>query len=132
MSHISKIELEVRDIISQETLLDVTSIPENTVAVVSFKNIGESRDLDPLQKGLADMLITDLSKVKKLTLVERVKLQKLLKEIGLGMSGLVDTDTAPRVGKLLGASDVINGVFINLEGEKLRIDGNITEIKTIT
>ncbi|MFQ6115105.1 MAG: hypothetical protein ACE5NG_13660, partial [bacterium] len=62
--------------------------------------------------------------------VERVRLQTLLKEMGLGMTGLVDVTTAPRVGKLLGTSEIINGMFIDLEEEKLRIDGNITEIKT--
>ena len=125
-----QIEKEVKDVLAKETSLDVASIPDNTVAVVNFKNAGELRDLDPLQKGLADMLITDLSKAKKLNVVERVKLQKLLQELGLGMSGLVDSDTAPRVGKLLGVAEVVNGMFINLAGEKLRIDGNITEIKT--
>jgi len=125
-----QIEKEVKDVLTKEESLDVASISDNTVAVVYFKNMGELRDLDPLQKGLTDMLITDLSKAKKLNVVERVRLQELLQEMGLGMTGLVDLDTAPRVGKLLGAAEIVNGMFINLEGEKLRIDGNITQVKT--
>jgi curli biogenesis system outer membrane secretion channel CsgG len=36
-----------------------------------------------ISKGLADMLITDISNVKSLKIVEREKLESLLKEIGL-------------------------------------------------
>jgi hypothetical protein len=41
--------------------------------------------------------------------VERVRLQALLEEMKLGQTGIVDTKTAPRVGKLLGARNVIVG-----------------------
>ena len=79
----------------------VTSTP-NSIAVLSFNNRSGQNKLTPLQKGLAVMLITDLVKVEQLRVVERVKIQALLDELELGSSGLVNTKTAPRVGKLLG------------------------------
>lgn len=83
----------------------------NTVAVLYFKNNSRQPELDLLQKGLAIMLITDLSQVKKIEVVEREKLQALVEEMDFGKSGLVDTGTAPRVGRLLGARFLVGGEF---------------------
>jgi TolB-like protein len=73
-----------------------------------------------LQKGLSVMLTTDLAKVKDLEVVERAKLQAVLEEIELGTSGLVDTATAPRVGRLVGArflsgGDILKGAVTQLQ-----------------
>jgi TolB-like protein len=81
----------------------------NTVGVLNFTNQTGLDDLNPLQKGLAIMLITDLSKVATLQVVERIKMQALLDEMSLGTSGLVDPNTAPKVGKLLRAHFISTG-----------------------
>lgn len=125
-----KISQEINQAISQEEALDVEAIPENTVAVLYFKNMSESKDLDPLQKGLAQMLITDLSKANDLTVVERIKLQKLLEELELGSTALVEQSTAPRVGKLIGARKLVNGGFTDLAEENVRIDASLAETAT--
>jgi TolB-like protein len=81
----------------------------NTIAVLYFKNKTGLQDLNALQKGMAIMLITDLAKVQKLQVVERIKIQALLDEMNLGASGLVDQGSAPKVGKLLGAYYISTG-----------------------
>lgn len=73
------------------------------------------------------MIITDLSKVKTLKVVERIQLKALLDELKLSQSGLVDTQSAPRVGKLLGAGKITTGSFLDLEQEKLRLDASVTQ-----
>lgn len=125
-----KIAAEISKAFSQEQNLNVTDIPKNTIAVLSFKNLGQSRQYDPLQKGLAHMLVTDLSKVKSLRVVERLKLQKLLEELELGQTGLVDEATAPRVGKLIGAQKLVNGSFTDLADDDFRIDAAVAETAT--
>ncbi|HSR10436.1 MAG TPA: CsgG/HfaB family protein, partial [Thermodesulfobacteriota bacterium] len=100
----------------------------NTVGVLYFKNGTGRPDLDPLQKGIALMLITDLSQVKSLQVVERAQLQALVEEMGLGKSGLVDPATAPRVGKLLGSRWLIGGDFIRGKVEELRIGSEVLEV----
>ncbi|NLP09734.1 hypothetical protein GX408_04965, partial [bacterium] len=86
-------------------------------------------EIDPLQKGLTEMLITDLSQVKALTVVERARLQRLMEEMGLGMSGLIREDTAPRLGKLLGAARVVHGAITGLADRNLRIDVSLADLK---
>ncbi len=83
----------------------------NTVGVLYFRNNTGQSKLDPLQKGFALLLITDLSKVEGFQVVERIKLQALVDELKLGVSGLVKADTAPRVGKLLGAQWLVGGTM---------------------
>jgi tetratricopeptide (TPR) repeat protein len=126
----TQIKDEVKVALEKEQHIDVAAIPENTVAVLYFKNIGKSKELDPLQKGLAEMLITDLSKANELDVIERIRMQKLLEEMGLGMTGIVDQATAPRIGKLLGTSEIVNGSFLDLDMENIRIDAGITEART--
>ena len=53
----------------------------NTLAVLYFKNQTGQPEIDPLQKGIALLLITDLSKVKSLQVVERAQLQALVEEL---------------------------------------------------
>ena len=81
----------------------------NTLAVLYFRNMSGSSMFDPFQKGIAIMLITDLSKLKKLQVVERVKLQAIMEELKLGMSGLTERGQGPRVGRLLGAAYILGG-----------------------
>jgi len=102
----------------------------NTVAVLYFKNQTGQPEIDPLQKGIALLLITDLSKVKGLQVVERVQLQALAEELGLGTSGLVDPDTAPRVGKLLGVQWIAGGEILRGKVEELRIQSSPLEVST--
>lgn len=124
-----QMEEDARSALAQEASLNPEKIPDSTVAVLYFRNTGKRKDLDPIQKGLADMIITDLSKVKRLGVVERVRMQKMVEEMGLGQTGLVDEATSPRMGKLLGASKLIQGSFTDLAKESVRLDAGFVRVK---
>lgn len=81
----------------------------NTVAVCYFQDISPDNSLQPFQKAIAAMVISDLTKIKSIRVVERIKLQALLEEMKLGQTGIVDLNTAPKIGKLLGAENVMVG-----------------------
>lgn len=98
-----------RQALAQEAALKTAQMPDNTLSVLYFSNATGQPELDILGKGLAFMLLTDLSTINDLVLVERVKLQALVQEMDLGASGLVETESAPRVGRLLGARFLVNG-----------------------
>jgi len=112
-----------------EKEIDVASIPDNTIAVTYFKPFQVSKDLEPLHKGLTDLLIIDLSLVKSLKVVERMKLKEIYDELGLSSTDLVDQSTAPRMGKLLGANSLVTGIFTGLPGEQWRIDPTLGLVK---
>jgi TolB-like protein/Flp pilus assembly protein TadD len=123
----AKLRLEARQALANERALDARQLPEKSIAVLNFRNLGGNAGFDPLAKGLADMVITDLSQVKALTVIERSRMQALMEEMGLGQTGLVDEQAAPRVGQLLGVKKVLQGSFLDLAGGRLRLDANLAD-----
>jgi tetratricopeptide (TPR) repeat protein len=115
-----------------EGVIDAGVFPENSIAVTYFKPIGISEDILPLHKGLTDLLIMDLSLVKELSVIERIKMKEIYNELGLSSTSLVDESTAPRFGKLLGASFIITGAFTDIGNEKWRIDPMLGKVKLNT
>jgi len=109
-----------RQAVAEQSTLIRGRADDKTVAVTSFSNLG-SEKLGPLGKGMAAMLISDLSKVPDLKVVDRIRLQALLQEMKLGTTGLVDANTAPKVGKLLKARHVTTGSLADLEKDNLQI-----------
>lgn len=103
---------------------------KNTLSVLNFQNKTGQMELNPLQKGLTIMLITDLSGVKGIQLLERGRLQALIEEMGLAGSGLVEPDTAPRVGKLSGAQWLVGGDITAGGPSQLRIESHLLKVPT--
>ena len=99
----------------------------NTIAVLYFKNKTGTEGLYPLQKGIALLLITDLAKIKDLQVVERIKLQALTEELGLGTAGLVEPGSAPRTGKLLGARWLVGGDFSGTDAQ-LQVQSSVMDV----
>jgi TolB-like protein len=91
------------------------------ISVLYFSNTAKNKDFDWLSKGLTDMLITDLSTVKELNVVERENLEKVIKEKEFSMTGITADDKALQVGKILNAGKLIYGSFIVTKGI-IRID----------
>ena len=75
------------------------------------------------------MMISDLSPVKEIQLVEREKMQDLLKEIDLQHTKYFDSTTSVKVGKMVGAEYVVVGAFAAVE-PKMRIDTRIIRVAT--
>jgi TolB-like protein len=125
-----QMEAEAQRALAMEQQLDVAKIPNNTIAILYFENKGQKADLNPLQKGLAEMVITDLAKVKKLKVVERIRLHELMQELNLAETDMVDQRTAPRLGKLLGAYRLVKGSFFELTGDKINIDAFVARTRT--
>jgi TolB-like protein len=111
---------------------EVWGASQRTVAVLYLENnsVADRASLDPLEKGLTDMLITELSKIEGLKVVERARLQALVDELHLGLSGMVDSATAQQIGKLLGAQTLVMGGFVKGFDGKLRIDVRLVDVET--
>lgn len=100
-----------------------------TVAVLYLDYAGQDEELAALRKGLAQMLISDLSANEKLRLVERLQLGSVLGELALGASRSIDAKTAAKVGKLLGAQYLVMGGYFDLGGS-LRVDARVVHVET--
>lgn len=126
----NQMEIEAKKALVEEASLEVAKIPTNTIAILYFENLGNDSTMHPLQKGLAEMMITDFSKIKSLRVVERIRLQKLMEEMNFGESGIVDDKTAPRFGRLLGANRLVKGSFFDVTSNEIKIDAFVTRTKS--
>lgn len=129
-------DAEIKNMSSTDDLSATKELNERTkdknakrVAILYFDNSGGEASMDKLKKGLADMMITDLSNIHMLDIVERDKLESILKEQKLNNSKEFDPSTASKVGKLLGAQIILTGGYFEMMGA-LRIDARFIDVET--
>ncbi len=105
-----QLQEEVARALTQEKSLANAPPEPNSIAVQTFASRG-----DPIYramaKGIAAVVIADLTQVPGLKVLEREKVQKLLAEMRLGDSGLTEESSAVRSGRLMRAEKVIVGSF---------------------
>jgi TolB-like protein len=118
---------EVRSVISSEN--KILNSPKR-VAIINFDNTsGKTSEFGDLGGPLRDMLTTDLTEVKNLSMVDRQALEKVLNEQNLNNTNRFDQNTATKLGKLLGAEIIITGTYFEFYGN-LRVDAKFINVKT--
>ncbi len=114
------------------TLLFLQGLPvhagsDKTVTVLYFDNNSGMSEFATLGKGLADMLITDLTKHSGMQVVEREKLEKLLDELKLQKTEFFDEKTSLQLGKGVGADYAVTGAIYVID-VNMRIDLRVIDI----
>jgi TolB-like protein len=127
---VAQAEAAARQAIANERSIAVASIPPRSVGITPFAVGTGDTAVAPLAYGLADILITDLQRSNQLELVDRLRLDALLRELHLVETGRVDPATAPRVGKLVGARRLVVGALSQRPGGQLAIDARIADVAT--
>ncbi|MBA3599911.1 MAG: tetratricopeptide repeat protein, partial [Acidobacteria bacterium] len=102
---------------------------KKTLAVMFFENQSRSAELDWLREGLADMLITNLSRSEKLTVLSRQQLHILLERAGHKTGDEINLEKARDVARKSGAEVFVIGSFARL-GEKVRLDVRLHNAET--
>jgi len=112
MAKLSRARLvaEAKQTIARESTLSTRAPLPNTVAVMPWTFVGSDQSLRPLGVGVTHLMVTDLSQIASLKLVERERVQALLDEMALTAAGRADPATAVRTGRLLRASLVVHGI----------------------
>jgi len=121
---------QIRDNLSELKNSNSHVTEPNSVAVLYFRNISEWRELTPLLKGLAEVLITDLGKVQLLKIVKRKKVQLLLDELHLTPSGLLDQLKMRDTGRMLGAGKLITGGIERVDNTRIRLTAGVVDTKS--
>ncbi len=119
-----------RAAVANEAVLSQTPGDRRTIAVPPFRFSGPDAEiLAPLERGFAELMITDLSRSSQLTVLERDRMQAIADEIRLGESDRADASTAVRAGKLLQAGRLVNGSMVQL-GNQLTVQSNVIDVAT--
>jgi len=93
--------------VEAEKVSEIKTISSITVAIMDFESKAPGNP--DLGQQLGDILTARMSIYDQFQLVERKKLEDLLNEHQLNLTGLVDTNQAVKVGKMLGARIMIFG-----------------------
>jgi tetratricopeptide (TPR) repeat protein len=122
---------EAKRAVADERALGAVAGSPTTVAVLPLRYTGSDSSLRPLERGLAELLTTDLARSKQLTVLERPRIQALLDELALQRSGHTDSATNVRVGRLLRAGRLVQGSIFQLDDSQLRVDAAVVDVGTM-
>jgi TolB-like protein len=123
-------EEAARRAVATEQGLDASSLAPHSVGVPPFDVAIQDTMLSPLGYGLADLLMTDLARSANLQVVDRLRLDAVLQEIHLVEAGRVDTTSAPRVGRLIRARQLVLGGLSQRSAGEFAIDARIADVTT--
>ncbi len=119
---------------SNQLTCDVDVDPTiQTIAIMEFDNFSAGKyqeELGYLTKGLSDFFEADFAALDNLRVVERDKIEFILKEIVMAEEGLVDQATAVRAGKLLGAQIMVFGSVMQMDKKNARMIVKAVKVET--
>lgn len=116
--------------VQRERDLDPSTYPARTIGVAPLTVFATDTSLQPLGLGIADLLITDLARSGRVTVVDRVNVDALMRELGLALRGHTESISAPRFGKLLGASRLVAGTIVQLPDQRLQLGARIADTRS--
>lgn len=105
----------------------MTEQRKSKIAVIEFTDLrGNVTDFG---RFLAEKLITKLFATGKFQVMERAKLKKALEEQRFGLTGMVDDETAARLGKILGVEAIVIGTVTDL-GSNVDVNSRLIGTET--
>jgi TolB-like protein len=105
----------------------MTENQKRTIAVVEFVDIkGHKTDFGHF---LAEELITHLYQTKKFRLIERQLLNEVIVEQKLSLTGILDSASAKRLGRILGADAIVTGTITNLS-KSVKVNARLINTET--
>jgi TolB-like protein len=99
------------------------------IAILEFQGLNEEAKKDNMGKMVTEIMTTSLVNAQAFDIIEREKLNKVLKEYQLTMTGVVDTTSAKEIGKILGADAIVTGSVMMLRN-RLRLDARVIDVTT--
>jgi len=99
------------------------------VAVLPFSVPAQAPDLQLYGAGLADSLTMGLQNVPQFIMIAGSHIQRSMEAQHLAGKGMLDEDTAVKIGRLLGAQLVISGA-IQAAGNSITIAASVADVQT--
>ncbi len=117
----------VRAAIARERSIQNTEIAANAVGVLPLTVTTSDSTYASLGYGVAALLASDLARSSKLVVVERLRLDAVIRELDLAKSGRVDSTSAPRVGRIIGARRIVLGALEIRPNGQVQIGSQIAD-----
>lgn len=99
------------------------------IAITEFIGLNEEARKDNMGQIFTAILTTSFVKSEAFRIIEREELRKVLEELQLTETGVVDTTNAKLVGKMVGADAIVIGSITKI-GNDIRLDARIVDVET--
>lgn len=99
------------------------------VAILPFDTPKGKPEFEQYGAGTMDSLITGLKTVPKFIMLDRGRIDRVIKEQALSQTGLVDAKTTVPIGKLLQAQTLVSG-SLQTAGTEVQLIANFIDVKT--
>ncbi|HBA60433.1 MAG TPA: hypothetical protein DCZ92_06380 [Elusimicrobia bacterium] len=76
---------------------------------------------------VTERLTSEIASNPRMEVIERSRLDEVLKEQKLGARGVVDDATAKKIGNILGADAVVTGSVIDLDGKNVEVNARLVD-----
>lgn len=106
-----------------------TGFKKTKIAVLDFQTQGEEFSTEDMGRIVAEWMITGLVETGRFDVIERRLLAKVLEEQKLGMTGLIDAESAAQLGKILGVKTIVSGTILKLE-RTVEINARLINVDT--
>jgi len=123
-----KVDKIVKELVTAYQKLESAKY-RNNLAVMQFEEMSKEAREKKIGFGASELIETRLSQTKLFNIIERDKIEVVIDEIALGMTGLVDDASAAKAGKLLGADIVVLGSVSEL-GDFFNLNVRMVEVET--
>lgn len=98
------------------------------ILVYPFKNAGDQK-FAWISAGMTDTVIADLNRIKSVNVFSDEDRVRAMKEMELGMTGLIDEKQITEVGKVMGANLILSGTY-TVSGSDIRIVAKLMVVET--
>jgi TolB-like protein len=103
---------------------------QKSVAVLYFTNRSQDKSLDWLDRGLSEMLTTNLAQVQGLDVLSTERIQGSLQRLGKKDSATMDPGLAQAVAHDAGADAFITGALLKIGPTQLRLDVRVQDTQS--
>jgi len=113
--------------LSQQIAKNMETGQKRRIAVLEFTDL--QGEVTNFGRYLSEELITRLYDSNKFKVVERQLLNKVIAEQKLSLTGVVDPDSAKRLGSVLGVDAIVSGTIAD-RGDTLKVNARLIDTET--
>ena len=104
------------------------SAKQMNILVLPFENTGD-KEYSWISAGMTDTVVTDLTRIKNISVVSNQDRKKVLEEMKFIFSGLAEEDKMMKLGKLMGAHVISTGSYL-VSGGRIRVHARLVNVET--
>lgn len=107
----------------------ISTQDKKSIAVAKFDNVVGKVEDDWIGTGFSETLTNKFAGIKSITVIERMQLTTIVKELAFQQSGIVDIETAKELGKALGCDYMVIGSYQKV-GDYIKVLARVVNIET--